>query len=72
MNEPVDRTIPVSHYNQSKRMEQVATNGNRHPQQQPKLYHGIRPERTTDWLGTPSSSRTMIGVKESDGRRIPI
>jgi hypothetical protein len=31
MNEPVDRTIPVSHYNQSKRMEQVATNGNRRP-----------------------------------------
>jgi hypothetical protein len=44
MSEPMGRTVFTPHYRKPERMEQVATNGNRSPQQQQELYHRIRPK----------------------------
>jgi hypothetical protein len=71
-SKPVGRTVSTSHHGKPNRVEQMATNGNRGPQQQQELHHGLRPERTTNRLGTPVIVRTALGIKESNRRRIPI
>jgi hypothetical protein len=43
-NEPMGRTIPTPHHREPERMEQVATDGNRGPQQQQEFHHRLRPE----------------------------
>jgi hypothetical protein len=42
MDKLVDQTISAPHHGQPKRMEQVATHGDRSPQQQPELHYRLR------------------------------
>jgi hypothetical protein len=53
-------------------MEQMATNGDRSPQQQQEFYHWLRPERATNRMGTSPSNRITLGVEEPNRRRIPV
>ena len=71
-SKPVGRTVLTPHHRKSNRMEQVATNGNRGPQQQQKLHHRLRPKRITNRMGTPPISRTTFRIKESNCGRIPV
>jgi hypothetical protein len=53
-------------------MEQMATNGDRHSQQQQELHHRFHPKRITNRVGTSSSGRTAFGIKEPNRGRIPV
>jgi hypothetical protein len=44
MSESMGRTILTPHHREPEQMEQMATNGDRSPQQQQEFYHRLRPK----------------------------